>query len=202
METFGSQLDHQPRREVSESSRRDNYDNHSIKEMTEALEIQKKNMGRHHPSVTKSLHALALEYKVQEKYDKSALCIREALTILDERIEKLVKEVEDEMDPDEKSTLSSAKSSKYNFVKDNASNITRTYMVHLLEEKSVMFSCLANMYKKRKMYKDAMDNYLQSLSMLVEADFPGESPRVSMMVRIMKRAENERKAEEQKKSTS
>jgi uncharacterized protein YqgV (UPF0045/DUF77 family) len=44
------------------------------------------------------------------------------------------------------------------------------------------------------MYKDAMDNYLQSLGMLVEADFSGQSPRVSMMVRIMKRAEQERKA--------
>ena len=172
---------------------------HSIKELLEALEIQKKKLGRHNASVTKMLHALALEYKAQERYDKSILCIREAITILDERLEKLLQEVIDEMETTHVQDFMVTGNSKYNFIKENASNITRSYMTHLLEEKSVMYSCLANMYKKRRMYKEAMDNYLQSLSMLVEADFPGESPRVSMMVRIMKRAEHERKMEELKK---
>lgn len=174
--------------------------NHSIEEMSEALEIQKKRLGRHHPSVTKSLHSLALEYNAQEKYEKTVLCLREALGILDERLDRLVKEVQEEMEMETEtqtninSALVAEDNSKYDIIKEHASKITRAYMTHLLEEKSVMFACLGNMYKTRRMYKDAMDNYLQSLGMLVEADFSGQSPRVSMMVRIMKRAEQERKA--------
>jgi hypothetical protein len=139
------------------------------------------------------LHSLALEYKTQERYETSVQCLREALCILDERLDKLVKQVQEEMEM-QISDLEHEESSKYNIIKENASKITMAYMRHLLEEKSVMFACLGNMYKGRKMYKEAMDNYLLSLGMLVEADFSGQSPRVSMMVRIMKRAEQERKA--------
>ncbi len=63
----------------------------------------------------------------------------------------------------------------------------QTLQIH--EEKSLFYSCLANIYRDRKCYKEAMDHYLQALNMLVEADYPGDSPRVSMMMRIMKRTE-------------
>jgi tetratricopeptide (TPR) repeat protein len=171
--------------------------NYSIQEMSDALEIQKRKFGRHHQSITKSLHSLALEYKAQEKYDKTLQCLREALCILDERLENLMEEVKEEMEiqtTTDNNSQAEENHDKYGIIKENASKVTRAYMKHLLEEKSVMYACLGNIYKDRKMYKEAMDNYLQSLGMLVEADFSGQSPRVSMMVRIMKRAEQERKA--------
>jgi len=170
--------------------------NHTVKEMEAGLEVQLKVKGRHHSCVIRSHHALALEYKSQGRYEKAAVYIKEAQEILDERLALLVAEVEDENEPspDGHDLAQRTDGSQYGIVKTHASNVTKRYFAHLMEEKSVMYSCLANMYKKRGMYKEAMDNYVNSINMLVEADYPGDSPRVSMMVRLLKRTEAERRS--------
>ena len=172
--------------------------NNAVIEMEAGLEVQLKIKGRHHSCITRSQHALALEYKSQGRYEKAAFYIKEAQEILDERLALLVAEVEDENesspdDPD-RDLPKRTDGLQYDIIKTHASNVTKRYFAHLVEEKSVMYSCLANMYKKRGMYKEAMDNYVNSINMLVEADYPGDSPRVTMMVRLLKRTEAERKS--------
>lgn len=172
--------------------------NHSVKEMEAGLEVEKKKKGKHHACVTRSLHALALEYKSLGRYEKAGMCINESQGILDERLAVLVAGVKAEnelsLDADGNSIQIKDDGSQYGIIKTHSSNITRRYFAHLMEEKSVIYSCLASMYKKRGMYKEAMDNYVHSVNMLVEAEYPGDSDRVTMMVRMMKRTEEERKA--------
>ena len=182
----------------SDSCNDDDYLNHSVKEMETGLEIQKKKKGRHHACVTRSLHALALEYKSLGRYEKAGVYMNKAQNILDERLAILVAEVKVEneslLDELGNSIPIQDDGSQYGIIKMHSSKITRRYFGHLMEEKSVMYSCLANMYKMRGMHKEAMDNYVHSINMLVEADYPGDSDRVTMMVRMMKRTEEERKA--------
>ena len=183
----------------STSSSIDDKTNHAVAEMEAALKIQKKRLGRHHPSVTRSLHALALEYKAQGKFDRAIVYIKDALENLDEKLELIVAEIEADEDYAKVDVSRKRHESKLSIVKERAPNATKLYIVHLLEEKSVFYSCLANLYRERSMYKDAMENYVESVNMLVEADYAGDSPRVSMMLRIMKRMENERKNQSKEK---
>jgi len=190
----GNERVHSDSHSVSDDSTSDQQQkkHHAIISMEEALEIQKKKKGRHHASVTKSLHSLALEYKSHGKFDKAMMYLKDALDILEERVESIVAEIEDENGNEIDDVSRNSHDSKYSIVKASASKATKRYMAHLLEEESVLYACLANIYRKRNMYKEAMDNYLQSINMLVEADHSGDSQRVSMMVRLMKRTEVER----------
>ncbi|GFH47217.1 predicted protein [Chaetoceros tenuissimus] len=186
----------------AESIEDEQHNNHSVKEMQEALDIQLRKYGRYHNCITRSLHALALEYKKQGRFDKAKSFLKEAQDILDERLEMMIAEVIQDIEEDqEQDTLDlHSGSSKFVLVKDYASNVTKRYFSHLMEEKSALYSCQANIYRKRKMFKEAMDYYVKSINMLVEADYPGDSPRVAMLVRIMKRTDTERKSLEKRRT--
>lgn len=186
----------------AESIEDERHNNHSVKEMQEALDIQLRKYGRYHYCITRSLHALALEYKKQGRFDKAKSFLKEAQDILDERLEMMIAEVIQDIEEDEaQGTLDlHSGSSKFVLVKDYASNVTKRYFAHLMEEKSALYSCQANIYRKRKMFKEAMDYYVKSINMLVEADYPGDSPRVAMLVRIMKRTDTERKSLEKRRT--
>ena len=228
-----------------------NIDTHAITEMEQALDIQRKKHGNLHPCITASLHALALEYKTIRKYDKAILYIRDAVGVVDDRIDAVFVELlndedvdmdvidEGSMDdvrmdldakmhgrgqrqgqhsehqspspspspsppppssPPRRATGRSRKGdeeSKYTQILTNAQvpSATKRYTVHLLTEKSVLYSTLANVYNVRKMYKEAMEYYVHSVNMLVEAGYDGDSKRVAMMLRIMKRLETNRRVD-------
>ena len=230
-----------------------NIDTHAITEMEQALDIQRKKHGNLHPCITASLHALALEYKTIRKYDTAILYIRDAVGVVDDRIDAVFVELlndedvdmdvidEGSMDdvrmdldakmhgrgqddghadaehsehqspspspspsppssPPRRATGRSRKGdeeSKYTQILTNAQvpSATKRYTVHLLTEKSVLYSTLANVYNVRKMYKEAMEYYVRSVNMLVEAGYDGDSKRVAMMLRIMKRLETNRRVD-------
>ena len=155
--------------------------------LKQCLKLQKLKLGPEHPNVTKALHSLALEYKMQGKLSKSVILLREAIELLDSRLFKLINE-EDVCDEDDYS-LSSTET-RISVL--HATRARKIQMIRLLEEKSVIYSCLGNIYRMRKLHREAMDYYVRSCDMLVEAGYSGESKRVSMMVRIMRRLEAER----------
>lgn len=94
-----------------------------------------------------------------------------------------------QQDQDQDRDRKQRSSSKYAPILTRTPNATTRYTVQLLTEKSVLFSSLANIYKSRRMYKEAMDSYVEAVNVLVEAGYPGTSRRVEMLLRIMKRVE-------------
>ena len=85
---------------------------------------------------------------------------------------------------------SGSQASKYEAIlSSSASKATQRKTIHILTEKSVLYSTLANIYKSRSMFREAMDYYLLAVNMLIEAGYSGDSRRVKMLVRIMKRVE-------------
>eukprot|EP00553_Chaetoceros_curvisetus_P006254 CAMPEP_0204632596 /NCGR_PEP_ID=MMETSP0717-20131115/25246_1 /ASSEMBLY_ACC=CAM_ASM_000666 /TAXON_ID=230516 /ORGANISM="Chaetoceros curvisetus" /LENGTH=340 /DNA_ID=CAMNT_0051650485 /DNA_START=52 /DNA_END=1074 /DNA_ORIENTATION=+ len=249
-ETTEDETKHQTKDDDSEEDddeEEEEEKNHAIESIEDALEIQKRNFGETHPSIAKTLHSLALEYKFSGQYDKAIMNLREGLDILEERLSVIHTSVSSNkigitgmnhtgtsssehstlptsnsstthdggssslhpMDDDLSSKCSydsrqSASISMHSMLSGinmNSMSITHANVsqaaIHaakrqslkIHEEKSLFYSCLANIYRDRGCYKEAMDHYLQALNMLVEADYPGDSPRVSMMMRIMKRTE-------------
>jgi hypothetical protein len=162
---------------VNTLSGRDYRNNDPITVVTvslkQSLKLQKEKLGLEHPSVTKAIHSLALEYKMQGKLNKSVRLLKEGIDILDLRLSTLKNKLQDECNDDD-------------------SLCRQSEVVSLLEEKSTLYSCLGNIFRMRKLYREAMDYYVKSGDMLVEAGYRGESKRVSMMVRIMRRTEIER----------
>ncbi len=155
--------------------------------LKQSLKIQKQKLGMEHPDVTKAIHSLALEYKTQGKLNKSVQLLKEGIEILDIRLKKLIEECENCVDDDD-----SRCSTETRLSVENAPNARRIQMVKILEEKSAMYSCLGNIYRMRKLFREALDYYVRSCDMLVEAGYSGESRRVTMLVRIMRRTEVER----------
>jgi tetratricopeptide (TPR) repeat protein len=187
---------------------------HIIQTIEEALVLEKTKLGIYDPSVTHTLHSLALEYKLRGRYEKAIEYLKEALDLLNQRLppsfimdqgaaptsvgggerENYYTNGEDD---DASSMHSGSIFSSSNYTHNNSS-ISQLVLheqedvLEILEEKSVLFACLGNIYKLRRMYKEAGEYYVQSINMLVEADYEGDSPRVAMMVRILKRTESER----------
>lgn len=150
--------------------------------LKQCLKAQKKILGLEHPSVTKTMHSLALEYKVQGKLNKAVNLLRRAIEILDSRLSKVRSDLENNCNID------NASYSDFEITADNEQCDT----LNMLEEKAMLYSCLGNIFRLRTLYNEAIDNYLKSCEMLVEAGYSGESKRVSMIVRIMRRTESER----------
>ena len=151
--------------------------NGPIEELEEGLAIQKKRFGRLHGSITRTLHGLAIQYRVKGRYDKAISSLKEALLLLDERL-SAVRRTEDKSD----GKLKSSKIPKVEYHLEN----------RVLEEMSALYSTLGRTYSMRFMYSEAMDYYLKSVNMLVEAKYSGDDPKVEMMVRVMKRTESNR----------
>jgi hypothetical protein len=186
---------------------------HAITEMEQALQIQKKKHGHIHSSISQSLHALALEYRLIHKFDKAILYTRDALEIVEGRIDLILEELELDHDDDanDDADLSvggvggkmdkQKNASKYAPILSSSTHTnpqsehnrvpiaTQRYTIHLLTEKSVLYSSLANIYKSRQMYIEAMEDYVHSVNALIEAGYSGDSRRVKMLLRIMKRVE-------------
>jgi len=156
--------------------------------LKQGLKLQKIKLGEEHPSVTKAIHSLALEYKMQGKLNKSVRLLKEGVEILDKRLAKLLQEDVENDCMDDESRCSTE--TRENIA--NASQTRKIEAVKILEEKSALLCCLGNIYRTRKLYREAMDYYVKSCDMLVEAGYSGESKRVSMMVRLMRRTEAER----------
>ncbi len=159
--------------------------------LKQGLKLQRMKLGDDHPSVTKAIHSLALEYKMQGKLSKSVRLLKEGVEILDKRLTKLLNEsVENDCgeggDDDSRCSTETRNSIA------NATQRRKIEAIKILEEKSVLLSCLGNIYRTRRLYREALDYYVKSCDMLVEAGYSGESKRVSMMVRIMRRTEAER----------
>jgi len=183
-------LTHQITEEDDDNNDEEDGKNHAIKSIEEALEIQKRNFGEKHPTIARTLHSLALEYRSHQQYDRAMMHLREALDILDDKLESIRNRVEIS------SQSSHGKSMNMNMKNMSTITTTSTSMNETnstLEQKSALCACLANIYKLRQCYKEAMEYYLQSINLLVEANHPGDSPRISMLMRIMKRMESARK---------
>ncbi len=151
--------------------------------LKQSLKLQKEKLGVEHPSVTKAIHSLALEYKMQGKLNKAVRLLKEGLDILDLRLSSLKNSLHDESKDDDSRCSTDTRTN----IADKTEN-----KKCLLEAKSTFYSCLGNIFRMRKLYREAMDYYVKSCDMLVEAGYRGESKRVSMMVRIMRRTEAER----------
>lgn len=157
--------------------------------LKQSLKLQKKNFGVEHACVTKALHSLALEYKMQGKLEKAVRLLKEGVEILDIKLSKLISHQSNQCN-EENSPRSNNTETRVSI--DNASELKKDEMVHLMEEKSTLLSCLGNIFRMRRLYRDAIDYYLKSCDVLVEAGYSGESKRVTMMVRIIRRTEAER----------
>jgi hypothetical protein len=156
--------------------------------LKQSLILQKAKLGIEHPSVTKAIHSLAIEYKMQGKLNKAVLLFREGVDLLDVRLGKEMVQTENETNDDDSRCSAETMLS----VVENASGERKAEIVKLLEEKSMFYSCLGNIFRMRRLFREAMDYYVKSCDMLVEAGYSGESKRVAMMVRIMRRTEMER----------
>ena len=156
--------------------------------LKQALKLQRTKLGDDHPSVTKAIHSLALEYKTQGKLGKSVRLLEEGITILDSRLSKLMKQNETQLRDD--ASQCSVEETRISAV--NEADARKVEIMQILEEKSTAYSCLGNIYRMRRLYREAMDYYVKSCDMLVEAGYSGESKRVSMLIRIMRRTEIER----------
>lgn len=155
--------------------------------LKQALKLQKVNLGLEHPSVTRAIHSLAIEYKVQGKLNKAVPLLKEGIDVLDSRITRVINQQENEHEDDDSRCSMDTRVSVL-----NASEAEKTEIIHLLEEKSTLYSCLGNIFRMKRLYREAVDCYMKSCEMLVEAGYSGESKRVAMMVRIIRRTENER----------
>jgi tetratricopeptide (TPR) repeat protein len=153
----------------------------SVVSIKQGLKAQKEKLGIYHPSITRTLHSLALEYKVRGKFDKAVIMLKEGLNLLDERLayEKNQADGEDDVSLDSRASHAST----YKIPKAN--------IKYMLEEKSVLYSCLGTIYRLRRLYNESIDYYIKSCDMLVDAEYTGECHRVKMMVRILKRTEAE-----------
>jgi len=176
---------------------------HIILCIEEALLLQREKLGNEHPSVTRTLHSLALEYKVRGRYDKAMYYLKNALELLTTRMtpfSNIVNQGEDERDD---ASIGSCESSIcVSSVESFASSVLLGEAVVLYEEMSVVYSCMGNIYMLRGMYNEAADCYINSVNMLVEADYDGASARITMMLRILKRAENRRRQHKQTRGNS
>lgn len=171
---------------------------HIIQCIEEALSLQKAKLGKEHPSVTRTLHSLALEYKVRGRYDKAMHCLKDALELLAMRIAPFSDIVtgrsSDGGDERDGASIDSCESSVCgSSVESYAASVPLSEAVILHEEQSVVYSCMGNIYTLRGMNLEAVDCYVNSVNMLVEADYDGASSRVAMMVRLLKRAETRRR---------
>lgn len=172
--------------------------NHVINCIEEALSIQKTKLGDDHPSVTRSLHSLALEYKVRGRYDKSVYLLKSALDLLEVRKSPFCNIVNQGRDSGDDASVDSCESSVCaSSVASFGSSVALSEVVDLHEEQSVLYSCLGNVYMLRGMYKEATDCYVNAVNKLVEADYDGSSKRVIMLLRILKRAEFKRRNHKQ-----
>ena len=125
---------------------------------------------------------------MQGKLSKSVRLLKEGIQLLDERLTKLLDEnAENDCGDDD-----SRSSAETRDTIANSSQTRKIEAIQILEEKSVLLSCLGNVYRARRLYREALDYYVKSCEMLVEAGYSGESKRVSMMIRIMRRTEEER----------
>lgn len=156
--------------------------------LKQSLKIQKQKLGIDHPEVSKAIHSLALEYKTQGKLNKAVKLLKEGMEILDQRLKAQIEENENNIDNDDDSRCST----ETRMSVQNAPDARKMKMIRILEEKSTLYSCLGNIYRMRKLYREALDYYVKSCDMLVEAGYSGESKRVTMLVRIMRRTEVER----------
>jgi hypothetical protein len=159
--------------------------------LKQGLKIQRMKLGAEHPSVTRAMHSLALEYKTQGKLNKSVKLLREGIDFLDERLAAVINNEQENSHHDYNDDQSLCSTETRNSVA-NATEARKIQMILILEEKSTFYSCLGNIFRMRKLYREAMDYYVKSCDMLVEAGYSGESKRVTMMVRIMRRTEAER----------
>lgn len=155
--------------------------------LKQALKLQRTKLGQEHPSVTRAIHSLALEYKTQGKLGKSVRLLEEGITILDSRLSKLMKQNEKALADEEFQFNAETRISVV-----NESDARKAEIMQILEEKSTAYSCLGNIYRMRRLYREAMDYYVKSCDMLVEAGYNGENKRVTMLIRIMRRTEIER----------
>jgi len=171
---------------------------HIIQCIEEALSLQKEKLGNDHPSVTRTLHSLALEYKVRGRYDKAIFNLKEALELLATRIcpfsDIVTGRSSEDVDERDAASINSCESSIYgSSVESFAASVPLGEAVILHEEQSVIYSCMGNVYTMRGMHVEAADCYVKSINMLVEADYDGASSRIAMMVRLLKRAETRRR---------
>lgn len=171
---------------------------HIILSIEEALSLQKTRLGNDHPSVTRTLHSLALEYKVRGRYNKAIHHLKEALELLAVRMTPFSNIVSQGEDLRDAASMDSCESSIcVSSVESFASSVPLSEAIVLYEEQSVVYSCMGNIYMLRGMYKEAADCYISSVNNLVEADYDGASTRVIMMLRILKRAEFRRRNHKQ-----
>jgi len=212
--------DESERNDTTQPSPIDLYkgEHHSIQCMEEALSLQKAKLGKDNPIVTKTLRGLALEYKASGQYDEAIYCLKQSLNLVSRRqiIPPSFQTFENEEEKDYSSSESSMSIRSLDSSLSNESekscsisgcslspssshdSLPENQNVHLLQteltqERAVIYSCLGNIYKLKGMFKEATHHYGKSVNMLVEAGFPCDSPMVSMMMRIIKRAENERR---------
>ena len=130
----------------------------------------------------------------QGKHDKAIIYLTDAINLLDNKLETLsVMDLSYE-DMDDNISRSSHDSKFSTSTRTTApTQRGRRQVLQLLEDKSIFYSCLANIYRDMGMNREAMDNYVSAMNMIVEANYPGDSPRVVMIMRIMKRAETNRR---------
>jgi len=190
---------------------------HIIECIEDALSIQKSKLGKDHPSVTRTLHSLALEYKARGRFDSAILLLKESLKLLEKRMVlysvTLINE-EDVRDDASRSVSSKGSSrsgsskgssrsgsskgssrsgsSKGSSVASSHDDPSSNKHTKLLQEKSVVYSCLGNIYKSRGMYKEATNCYIESLNVLVIAGHRGDSSRILLIMRILKRVEEQK----------
>lgn len=135
--------------------------NEVIRCLEEAMQIQEARLGKHHAVVSRMLHALALEHRTRGNLSVASSCLQKAIKLVDERIDLLTMEED---------------------------GLHKNHMLfRLLEEKSALFACEASVHRMRKMFTESMDSYVSSVDTLVEAGYDGSSPRIAMLMRIMKR---------------
>jgi len=168
---------------------------YSIQCTEEALSLQRNKLGNEHPSVTLTLHSLALEYKSRDRYDEAMYYLKGALKLLVVRMTPFYDIVrigeEDVMD---NASIDSCESSTcVSLVASLASSVSLDGAVALYEEMSVVYSCMGNIYTLKGMSNEAADCYTNSVNMLVEANYDGASTRLTMMLRILERAKFRRR---------
>mmetsp|Transcript_21098 Transcript_21098/g.29562 ORF Transcript_21098/g.29562 Transcript_21098/m.29562 type:complete len:226 (+) Transcript_21098:82-759(+) len=169
-----------------------------LESLEEVLQIQKERHGENHPSVTRTLHSLALEYKIRSRYEQAISCLREAVELVTVRLEGPtfnneedscnIEECKDDSSVSPKSIGSSSTNST-----SQATAMVPEQKILLLEEKSCLLSCIGNIHKIRGMVKDSIDTYMEAVNLLIEAGYPGDSRKVNMIIRILKRLENKQK---------
>jgi len=176
-----------------------------LESLEEALTVQKEKLTPIHPSVTRTLHGLALEYKVRSRYEQSLSCLKEAVELIHERLgTDQISLSSTSLECDDASidsssvaalsltslsvtSFSASSNSTYNSFMTKCSIIKKERKSQLINEKAGLLLCIGNIHRKRGMVKEAKSVFMEAIEMLSEIGYEGNSPRILMILRILNR---------------